>query len=341
MESKGVRCQCPQCTFSVVMHHETECPPGISKVVEGAPFCPNCDVPMKPVSSVDTSPKHTSPGLGEGLSFSDRLTKIHDAELEVEGAKSEWDKLKEAAADAKKVYDGKVVSLCSMIRRLTSVPTPGEKPLLDIAAAMCGDVHRSMLGENSELEMSCELAPGHEGMHEATSLVGPDGPPIWHNNAERQASGVELDPQCNAEFGPDPVFVCSRVKGHTGRHIDHLGSVDPNDWTIWQPDDEQAAAVHDAIVQRFHAINIAVSAVDVGRWTPPQLAEAVSYLNAREGGRQVFEVPRPAFLTEAVVEPSQEPELTPSTAVDEALPLPRRRKPRAPAGAKTEHAATT
>ena len=48
MEPTGVRMACPQCTLDVVMHAEGECPLPVTKVVEGVPWCPNCDVPMTP-----------------------------------------------------------------------------------------------------------------------------------------------------------------------------------------------------------------------------------------------------------------------------------------------------
>lgn len=115
------------------MKSEGDMPAGVTKVVEGTPFCPNCDVPMKPVASVDTTSR-PNPGLSEGLSLAERLAKLRVAEQEVAEAESEWDDAKDDASKAKKVFDGKVETLRTLIRSLTSVAGPTEpKPILDLA----------------------------------------------------------------------------------------------------------------------------------------------------------------------------------------------------------------
>jgi hypothetical protein len=341
MTSTGVRVQCPQCTFAVVMKSETECPPGISKVVEGSAFCPNCDMPMKPVASVDTSTKHSNPGLGQGLSFAERLEAIRSAEYEVEEAERVLKARKADATEARELYDAKVVSLRSIINRLTSVPKPGEKPILDLAAATCGNV---LPATAVTPELTCEREPGHEGQHEATSVLNDvDGTPhSWSNEAERMSRDTTGDPWCGVlHTGGD--VACTRVHGHAGRHIHHADSQDESDWTIWQPEpaepqvdqrDPFAWDAHEGLVTRLAAVGIGVTVDDAIGWTTAQYDEAVAYLNAREIGRAIHEVPRPDFLPLMVIEPPPDP-------VDEALPPPRRRRPRRPSAATAEAAATT
>lgn len=128
MEPTGVRCACPDCTFSVVMKSETDCPPPVTKVVEGLPWCPNCDVPMKPVASVKVTDKPPGVGAVDGLDDHQRLGKIRELEREVQQAEAVVRRTKEAAKDAKNVFEARVTTLRTAIERLTA--TPGEKPPL-------------------------------------------------------------------------------------------------------------------------------------------------------------------------------------------------------------------
>lgn len=185
MEPTGVRMACPQCTWSCVMRAEDERPDGVNRLVEGVPYCPNCqDMPMEPIASVNVT-ERPSPGLAEGLSLAERLQKIREAQLEVGEAKEAWDDAKEAASSARKRYDGQVESLGALINRLTAVPGP-RPPLLEVAE-QASDAPGDPAKEDESMCVDGEMCsePGHD--------------------YEREA----------------PV-ICTRPAGHLGAHIAHV-----------------------------------------------------------------------------------------------------------------------
>lgn len=116
MEPRGVRCQCPDCTLSVVMTSEHDIPHPITKVIEGTPYCPNCDQPMKPVASVDTTVREkAAPPV---LTLEDAAKKCSELEKECSELAKEVEHDKKAYQDTKKLYDGKVVSLRVAVARM-------------------------------------------------------------------------------------------------------------------------------------------------------------------------------------------------------------------------------
>ena len=192
----GVRVQCPTCTFSVVMRGEGELPEGISKVVEGAAFCPNCDLPMTVVGSVDGEAKDR-PGLGEGLSFSERLGQIRGQQNTVDNALMEWTRAKTKAADQKKNYDAQVVRLGSLIHRLTAVPTPDAPlPLFDNSEdpPACAAQHTTQNPEGVDVVVFCTEPEGHDGDHAAGATEGDDGVKVtWPQTAIEVAAAALAD----------------------------------------------------------------------------------------------------------------------------------------------------
>lgn len=115
------------------MRSENDVPAGVTKVVEGVPFCPNCNVGMEPIASVPINDRPTEPATApDDLSLKERLDAIREAEHEVAAQESVMDRAKKAYAEAKKVFDGKVATLRTLIERLTAVPGP-RPPLLELA----------------------------------------------------------------------------------------------------------------------------------------------------------------------------------------------------------------
>ena len=136
MHPTGVRVQCEQCSFSVVMTSEQDCPVGVSKVVEGTPYCSNCNVPMKPIASVDTTPR-PSAGISAAMTLEQVATKCVEIAHEAKDLADELAEAKEAHSQAKKSYDAKLVSLQLAVERMGRVQggeqIEPDKPLLDIA----------------------------------------------------------------------------------------------------------------------------------------------------------------------------------------------------------------
>jgi hypothetical protein len=85
MTPTGVRLACPDCTLDVVMTSETDCPAPVTKVIEGVPYCPNCNLPMRPVASVDVTPKPER-ALAGALTLEQCAKKCAEIAREVETA---------------------------------------------------------------------------------------------------------------------------------------------------------------------------------------------------------------------------------------------------------------
>lgn len=329
MEPKGVRLACPDCTFSVVMTSEDDMPTGIRKKVEGVPYCPNCDLAMRPTASVDVTPK-PNPGIGEGLSFAERLEKIRLAEQEVAAAERDWDDAKDDAARCKKVYDGRVESLRTLITRLTSVAPPADpKPLLDAAEAVCNVEHERFF---------CSHVPGHEGPHEAF-VDGADVPVHqWPNELEAIAGdGVEwcADSSPDGGNGDEPMpLACSRPKGHQGAHVAHTTETgnELRRWPQVPPQTILETAVETAagdFQQRSAKFGVMVTLDEIDRWTVDQYDEAMAWLTAVESGGTDVPVAMPSFMAIATgdgdggqesevgsLEPEPEPEPEPVVPIE-------------------------
>lgn len=177
--SNGVRVACPECTWSCVMHAENETPPGVRRMVEGTPYCPNCDLPMKPIGSVPAAEPGAgpSPGLGEGLSLAERLEKIREAQREVAIAEEVLNEAKRGASEARKAYDGKVVTLCTIIERMTAVPKPvAALPLFDGDDESMANAELACFASNGsgDATLICTRPKGHNGPHIAHNPVGVD-----------------------------------------------------------------------------------------------------------------------------------------------------------------------
>ena len=82
MEPTGVRMSCPDCTWDCVMKSEGDIPDEVTKVVEGVPYCPNCNLPMKPIASVDTTPRPAS-GISAATTLEQIAAKCVEIQREV------------------------------------------------------------------------------------------------------------------------------------------------------------------------------------------------------------------------------------------------------------------
>jgi len=285
MNQKGVRMACPACTWSCVMTHEGDLPPGVNKVVEGVPYCPNCDdLPMKPVASVDTTPR-PSPGLAEGLSLAERLAKIREAEQEAADSRADWEEAKERATARKKAYDADVETLCTLIKRLTAVPQPQPRaPLLE------------------EMENPHCLC-SHRKEDHAADDTAPDG------RGQCAACVCEL-------FELEPATATTAtISEHVGTIAEFLDS-DP------VPDGLRAVALEEmeALRVRLAALHIVVPVAVIDAWTAAEYAEVVAYLDDDAGflgwpvvllaalAREDDDEPA---VDEVVNEPASEPEAPP------------------------------
>lgn len=139
------------------MRHEGDVPEGVTKVVEGVPYCPNHEggIPMRPVASVDVTERpKASPGLGEGLSLAERLDAIRVAEQDVEAREREWDDSKKHTAKKKQAFEESVDYLREVIESMTSFGRPVERPPLleemENPKCICG--HRQ---DEHEAEHGC------------------------------------------------------------------------------------------------------------------------------------------------------------------------------------------
>lgn len=167
----GVRLQCPTCTLSVVMVEPGVAPEPCTELEDGVPACPNCKVLMVPVGSAPVTEEavreamaETKMRIDEAIALTknaieqvsqeakqhdaavDSLESIREAEREVSWAKSEWDRAKEMASDAKKAYDGKVITLCARIRSLTAkLPLFDAQPGGDVTNVDTGEVVGTMV----------------------------------------------------------------------------------------------------------------------------------------------------------------------------------------------------
>lgn len=145
---------CPLCTWSCVMVAEDQMPEGVRKLVEGVPWCPNDDVPMEPIASVEPKTNGATlpatvmaAAVGEDVPIEKRLEIIRQAQTDVDGAKARWARAAETAKDLKKEWDGKVETLGAIIRRLTQVPAP--LPLFDAPPT---DVATTVMEANAAAE---------------------------------------------------------------------------------------------------------------------------------------------------------------------------------------------
>lgn len=136
MEPNGVRLACPDCSWSCVMRSEQDVPDGVRKVVEGVPWCPNCNQPMRPIASVDTTDRPRS-GISAAMTLEQIAAKCVELNHEATDLANE---LKDAAEEhkaAKKAYDAKLVTLSLAVERLGRVmggeQIQADLPLLTIA----------------------------------------------------------------------------------------------------------------------------------------------------------------------------------------------------------------
>ena len=185
MEPRGIRLACPQCTLDVVMTQESDCPAPVTKVIEGLPWCPNCDIPMAPIASVDTTERPTS-GVTTGMTLDQIAAKCVELAHEAKDLADELAEAKEAHSQAKKSYDAKLVSLQLAVERMGRVQggeqIEADKPLLDLAEQ--GDDAEALEPAPAVVEAPqacratdgdghvCTEPAGHEGEHVATLTAG-------------------------------------------------------------------------------------------------------------------------------------------------------------------------
>jgi len=181
----GVRMACPDCSLDVVMTSEQACPPPVTKVVEGVPYCPNCDIPMAPVGSVDPE---AVPSLGpiDTLDDHQRLGTIRQLERDVQAAEVSVARTKTAAKDAKDLFDSKVVTLRTAIQRLTATPAPAP-PLIALSEqaepATDDEPPAEALqgGDQAQCQatmdgVQCVGVTGHGGVHGRGDMAWEDDP---------------------------------------------------------------------------------------------------------------------------------------------------------------------
>lgn len=153
MEPRGVRLACPECTWDCVMKSEQDVPDGVRKVVEGVPWCPNCNLPMKPIASVDTTERPKT-GLSAAMTLEQIAAKVVEINHEAIELGKELKDAAEVHKDAKKAYDAKLVTLSLAVERLGRVmggeQIQADRPLLDLAEDEPAD--ESVMGAAVRLE---------------------------------------------------------------------------------------------------------------------------------------------------------------------------------------------
>ena len=163
----GVRVQCPDCSFNVVMRSEGELPDGVNKVVEGTAYCPNCDIPMTPVASVNPELR-PSAGVTAAMTLEQVAGKCVEIQREVAELASDLKDAAEAHKDAKNLYAAKLVSLSLAVERLGRVmggeQIEVDKPLLDIAEAEPGRC-QAVTDRGDGVAVQCHGEAGHGGPH--------------------------------------------------------------------------------------------------------------------------------------------------------------------------------
>src|SRR3990167_1048713 len=116
----GVRMACPECTWDCIMKSEGDMPEGVTKVVEGVPYCPNCSIALKPIASVDTTPRPAS-GITAAMTLEQVATKCVEIAHEAKDLADELAEATEAHSQAKKAYDAKLVGLQLAVERMGRV----------------------------------------------------------------------------------------------------------------------------------------------------------------------------------------------------------------------------
>lgn len=213
MEPKGVRLACPDCTLDVVMTSESDCPPPVTKVVEGVPWCPNCNVPMKPIASVDTTLRDRAL-VTPKMTLEDIARLCADLETEAEVLANEVDRAKKVYSDKKKAYDGKVVTLRMAVERMGRLlggeEIAADMPLLDIAEqptdTRCPSVH-----DHEGEAVRCIGEVGHGGVH-ANGDVFWD-PTVVEEAVALQASEVDDEAEPEAPPAEDEALPLPRKRG--------------------------------------------------------------------------------------------------------------------------------
>ena len=225
MEPRGLRLACPQCTLDVVMTQESDCPAPVTKVVEGVPWCPNCNIPMTPIASVDTTERPTS-GVTTGMTLDQIAATCVELAHEAKDLADELAEAKEVHSQAKKSYDAKLVSLQLAVERMGRVQggeqIEADKPLLEIAEQGL-ERCTAVTDRGDGVVVQCVNNDGHDGPHGTgdtswASLEAPVGQP------DHDA------PTCRATDGDG--HVCTEPAGHEGEHVATLTAEDGSGETI-------------------------------------------------------------------------------------------------------------
>lgn len=156
MEPKGVRLACPDCTWSCVMTSEDDMPTGVTKKIEGTPYCPNCNVAMRPVASVDTT-ERPKPEV-KPLTLEDAAKRCAGLERECHELADDLQRAKEKYSDLKKAYDGKVVTLRLAVERMGRL--------------LAGEIIQADLPLFDDIEESATLGPdAADALHAAVDTA--------------------------------------------------------------------------------------------------------------------------------------------------------------------------
>lgn len=160
MIPKGVRLQCEQCSWTCVMTAESDVPDGVRRVVEGVPYCVNCDIAMRPIASVETTDRPRT-GISAAMTLEQIAAKVVEINHEAIELASDLKAIAEAHKDAKKAYDAKLVTLSLAVERLGRVmggeQIQADLPLLTLAeqdapASESAVLDESVLGAAVRLE---------------------------------------------------------------------------------------------------------------------------------------------------------------------------------------------
>lgn len=218
MNPAGVRLACPECTWDCVMKSGQDVPEGVRKVVDGVPWCPNCNQPMRPVASVDTTDR-PKPGISAAMTLEQIAAKCVEIQRESAILGSELKDAAEAHKDARKAYDAKLVTLSLAVERLGRVmggeQIQADRPLLAIAEEDDEDepepAAESVMGEAVRLE--AEELRQHLAKHwivvDLETITG------WtldqYDVVIAYLAGLEAVPDCGL---PEPDFLPEGVPDH-------------------------------------------------------------------------------------------------------------------------------
>jgi len=186
--STGVRLACPDCTWDCLMTSEADMPPGVAKKVEGVPYCPNCNIAMRPVASAVAKEPTSIGSLGNRPTLEEVARVCVDLQREAVVLDKKLKDIAERHKDARKELESKLTQLSLAVGRLDRVLSgvePAEFPLFEGLHVHMPEPHPEAIGQ--ELTYAVD----------SLTLVDEFGAPGIPLNPS--ADGVDLS-------APDPVL---------------------------------------------------------------------------------------------------------------------------------------